>query len=285
MQFIDSHAHINAEQFKNHWQETITSAHQVGVTSIINNASNLHDSRWGIEQAEQSTSLYTTVGIHPEWFLESDEPVTDADFTTLRQLAIDSPKVVAIGEIGLDYTLDQDKATKRKQFDLIEPQIQLAIDLNLPITLHVRDLPGHTDCFTDMIAILQNFQHSTSEFRPPTSSAAPRLTGVFHCWVGTPAQAEQALNLGFYLSFSGILTYKSAGHILDVAAQAPEHRILIETDAPYLTPEPARSQKKPALNEPQYVIMTAEKLAVLRNVSLEHVAQMTTQNTRQLFSL
>src|SRR5690606_1896517 len=111
------------------------------------------------------------------------------------------------------------------------------------------------------------------------------IRGVFHCWVGTPDQARIALDLGFYLSFSGILTYKSAGHITEVAAIAPQERILIETDAPFLTPEPARSKLRQSTNLPEYVIMTAEKLAVSRGVDLDHIARTTTQNTCQLFKL
>lgn len=282
MQFIDSHAHINSEEFTHNWFHIVQNAVSAGVTTIINNASDLTNTKWGIEQANQSPHIYTTAGIHPEVFLESNQSITQSDFNNLRRLIEQSKKVVAIGEIGLDYTLDLEAASKTKQFNLIEPQIQLAIDLKLPLTLHVRDLPGRTECFTDLLGILKNFYDSPS---PVTRHPSQNLNGVFHCWVGTPDQAEQALDLGFYLSFSGILTYKSAGHITDVAAMAPSHRILIETDAPYLTPEPARSKLKPPVNLPEYVIMTAEKLADIRRTTLQEIAEITSQNAQRLFSL
>lgn len=287
MRFTDSHAHINSEEFRSNWQEVVQNAVDAGVTTIINNASDLPNTRWGIEQAKQSDHLYTTAGIHPEIFLETDQPVTQADVDNLRRFITPDAKVVAIGEIGLDYTLDPDQATKSKQFNLIEPQIQLAIDLNLPITLHVRDQPNQTNCFTDLISILKNFYTSSSQFTVSgqQSTVNSPLRGVFHCWVGNPAQAEQALDLGFYLSFSGILTYKSAGHITEVAAITPLEKILIETDAPFLTPEPARSKIKPRFNQPEYVIMTAEKLAEIRGESLESIAKATSQNTQRLFNL
>src|SRR5690606_28374456 len=120
-----------------------------------------------------------------------------------------------------------------KQHELLVKQLRLAHELNLPVVLHVRDQPGKTDCFTDVFTLLNEFTTSDND------SSTTQLAGVFHCWTGTPDQLTQAILLGFYVSFSGIITYKSAGHILDAAKSAPLDRILIETDAPYLTPEPA----------------------------------------------
>ena len=326
MEFIDSHAHLNAAEFKQNWPQIVQTATQSGIVSIINNAGDLASSEWGIEQSSNSPYLYATVGIHPEFFLESDQPVTSTEFNNLRRLAKNNVKVVAIGEIGLDYTLDVIKAPPAKQHELLVKQLEIAVELNLPVTLHVRDQPGQAKCFTDLLSILQQFttykpaniqglslSHresnpsklsqinfdnfndqktnlsaeslAISNLLPSNSSTTPRLTGVFHCWTGTPQQLQQALEIGFYVSFSGILTYKSAGHILEAAKLAPLDKILIETDAPYLTPEPARTTVRPSVNQPKYVIMTAEKLASIKGLSLQTIAEATVQNTRRLFKL
>ena len=320
MEFIDSHAYLNATEFKQNWPQIVQAATQSGVISIINNAGDLASSEWGIEQSNNSPHLYATAGIHPEFFLESDQPVTATDFNNIRRLAKDNAKVVAIGEIGLDYTLDPNRAPVAKQHELLIRQLEVALELGLPVTLHVRDQPGQTKCFTDIIQILQQFttykpdnlQNPTLSYpnqvlpklsqinsddydsqkvgslagsSTPTSSTTSQLTGVFHCWTGTPEQLQQALDLGFYISFSGILTYKSAGHILDAAKLAPLDKVLIETDAPYLTPEPARTTDRPSVNQPRYVIMTAEKLASIKGLPLQTIAEATIQNTRRLFKL
>ena len=323
MEFIDSHAHLNATEFKQNWLQIVQVATQSGINSIINNAGDLASSEWGIEQSNNSAHLYATVGIHPEFFLESNQPVTTTEFNNLRRLAKNNSKVVAIGEIGLDYTLDATKAPPAKQHELLVKQLEIAVELNLPVTLHVRDQPGQTKCFADLLNILQQFttyqpaniqelslsnlsssssklsQINSDNFNDQKASlvtessfsalsqsaASSRLTGVFHCWTGTPQQLQQALEIGFYVSFSGILTYKSAGHILEAAKLAPLDKILIETDAPYLTPEPARTTIRPSVNQPKYVIMTAEKLASIKELPLQTIAEATTQNTRRLFKL
>lgn len=271
---IDSHSHLNSEEFKNNWQNIVTEAKNAGLSAIINCGSDLADSEWSIAQAQQEPIVYATVGIHPE-HLAGQALVMEEQINNLRRLISISQKVVAIGEIGLDYTLDLNLAPKQLQIDLIKPQIELASQLHLPIILHVRDKKDSPDCFNDLVEIIKEY----------TTSQDSSLTGVFHCWTGTPDQAKQALNLGFYISFSGIVTYKSAGHIAEVATQVPDHKILIETDAPFLVPEPARSQIKPDYNQPKYVILTAEKLAQLRHVTTEHIITQTAHNAQTLFNL
>jgi TatD DNase family protein len=289
MQFIDSHAHLNAEQFSGNWENVVTEAKNAGLVSIINIGSDPQDSERGVVQANQEPIVYTTVGVHPE-SLAGRLPDMAVLINNLRRLISNSQKVVGIGEIGLDYTLDPVKAPKQIQFSLITAQITLALELSLPIVLHVRDQKDSNHCFDDLLVILHQFTTSekgvqNSNISLTTQKLAPRLTGVFHCWTGTPAQVQIALNLGFYISFSGILTYKSAGHILDAAKVVPDHRLLIETDAPFLTPEPARSQQHPSTNQPRYVILTAEKLAQVRDTTLGHIAEITTANTKLLFNL
>ncbi len=300
MTFIDSHSHLNSEEFKESWQTAVAAAKNNNVSVVINCGGDLSDSEWGTHQANQEPIVYATVGIHPEALTGSAPNMTEAT-NNLRRLISNSSKVVAIGEIGLDYTLDPDQSPKQAQIDLITPQIALAAELDLPIVLHVRDHKDSTNCFNDMIALLKQFKTSNDRFqaldsrfksnkktKPTPYNLEPRtshLSGVFHCWTGTPDQVKQALDLDFFISFSGILTYKSAGHILDAAAIVPDDRILIETDAPFLTPEPARSKEHPSVNESKYVILTAEKLAQVRNTTLEHIADITTENAKKLFKL
>jgi TatD DNase family protein len=273
MTFIDSHAHLNAAHFKDNWKDVVTEAKNSGISSIINMGSDLADSEWGVSQAQQEPIVYTTVGVHPE-FLTGQLPGMPALINNLRRLVASSSKVVGIGEIGLDYTLDAELAPPQAQHDLIEPQLELALRLGLPVSIHVRDQIGSTDCFNDTLRLIKQF----------TTSGKP-LIGVIHCWTGTVAQASSMLETGFYLSFSGILTYKSAGHITEVAQMVPESKLLIETDAPYLTPEPARSKQHPSVNEPKYVILTAEKLAELRQTDLQTIADSTSANAKRLFRL
>lgn len=297
MQFIDSHAHLNSPEFKDNWENVVTTAKKAGLSHIINCSGDLADSEWGIAQAEQEPIVYTTVGVHPE-SLAGQAPNPEQLVNNLRRIIAKSTKAVGIGEIGLDYTLGPAQAPKQAQIDLITPQLNLASDLNLPVVLHVRDQKGSTDCFHDLIQVLQQFTTSKESVKSSVVSRQPNLksqnselephnlSGVFHCWTGTSDQARIALSLNtFFISFSGILTYKSAGHILDAAAIVPDHRLLIETDSPFLTPEPARSKQHPSTNEPKYVILTAEKLAEVRNTTLSHIAEITTSNAKQLFNL
>ena len=381
MQFIDSHAHLNSTEFKENWKNIVATAKNAGLSAIINIAGDRHDSEWGIQQANQEPIVYATVGEHPE-ALTGQEVDTDELINNLRRLISNSQKVVGIGEIGLDYTLDPTLAPKSAQIELIKPQLQLAQELHLPVVLHVRDQPGQTDCFNDLIDLLQQFTTSNTSLSHPgatgdripavktihrdaiaslqhddrkrtglgsskTGTAAataarpssgsgerlrhentnleddiaviapynlqpnPRitltsnqqadseeqlqathnLTGIFHCWTGTPDQLATALELpDFYISFSGILTYKSAGHILDAAKLVPDDRLLVETDAPYLMPEPRRSlirkdKTQFPMCQPADVIITAQKLADIRGQSLEHIARVTAANARQVFKL
>ena len=290
MHFIDSHCHLSSPQFKQDWKGVVVQAKNAGVFTVINVGSDLTDSEWGRDQAEQTDGLFATAGIHPESLAHVPQDWID----NLRRLVGSSKKIVAIGEIGLDYTLDPAIASNEKQINLLKPQLELAAERHLPTVLHVRDQKDASDCFNDLLNILE--QLTTSQTAVPKSTDNQELItenifapGVFHCWTGTPEQAQQVLDLGFYISFSGILTYPTAGHILDAAKIVPLNRLLIETDAPYLVPEPQRTlfrrQKIASDNQPSYVTMTAEKLALVRGQTLEQIAQATTHNARQLFNL
>lgn len=280
MHFIDSHAHLNSNELYD-WEKAVIEAKNAGLSAIINIGSDLADSEKGVAQAKDEPIVYATVGIHPE-HLSGQASDMEQQLNNLRRLIDQTPKVVGIGEIGLDYTLDPHLAPKQVQLELLQPQLELASQLHIPVVLHVRDQKGSTDCFNDLVTILKQFTTHSLDSSQLTSN---RLTGVFHCWTGTPDQAETALELGFFISFSGIVTYKSAGHISDAATMVPDNRLLIETDAPYLVPEPARSDKRTAINEPKYVILTAEKLASLRQTTLQHIAEITATNAQRLFKI
>ncbi len=282
MNYFDAHNHLNDGLFESNFRKVAEEAAMVGVVGMVINGGDLESSRRAVEIAEQVDIGYAAVGIHPEDLYCSEQRTANSQqIDDLRLLAGSSKKIVAIGELGLDYTLatsDERRATdKQEQFELIEAQLGLADELGLPVVLHVRDVAGSEECFGDMIGLLKNF---------------PQLTGQFHCWTGTVSQMEQALALDFYISFSGILTYGSAGHIAEVAKKVPADRILVETDGPFLIPEPRRTEmRKEGLRNherlclPEYVTMTTEKLAELRQEAVEIIAQQTTDNARRLFTI
>jgi TatD DNase family protein len=278
--FIDSHAHLCAPQFKDTWKSVVDRARRAGVTHIINIADDLQEGEWGRIQAEQAENVYLTVGIHPENIDERPEQWLN----NVRRIASESRKIVGIGEVGLDYTLSPDRAV---QHEVFRQHIELAVDLELPLVIHLRDVPGQTTAWNDAFTILKSY---------------PQARGVFHCWTSTPDLALQALALGFYLSYSGILTYKNAESIRLSAKETPLDRILIETDAPYLLPEPARSYTKSTRTqqliidaefqieqtptcEPAHVTMTARKLADILGLTTQEIAEATSKNTIRLFGL
>jgi TatD DNase family protein len=276
MNFTDSHAHICAPQFKSNWKNIVTEANNAGVSTIINIGDNLDEGEWAIQQANQTNGLFATVGIHPAYIQTiHHQPLADW-LNNLRRLLTSSPKVVGLGEIGLDATL---AVSREDQVHLLTEQLRLALDLQLPVVLHVRDVPS-----TNPQAgwVWPTIIHTMEKFST--------LQAVYHCWTGPANSLADVITLGHYVSFSGILTYPNAEPIVKAASSTPLNRILIETDAPYLIPEPKRTQlrqlrQKDALCLPGYVTMTAQALADLRQISLPEVAEHTTANTQKLFRL
>lgn len=276
--FFDAHNHLNNELFDDSWRTVVEGAREAGVVGMINNGGDLISSRRAVEQAEAVEGVWAAVGIHPEDLPLKRELVVELE--ELGRLARSSKKIVAIGELGLDALLASSvkgEASRERQLELIEPQLALAEELDLPVVLHVRDVAGSEACFEDMVRLLRNF----------------RLRGQFHCWTGTVRQMEKVLDLdGFMISFSGILTYGSAEHIAEVARLVPAERMLVETDGPFLVPEPARTEMRrlglrnhERLCLPDHVIMTATRLAGIRGISVEKVGEITTNNASLLFGV
>ena len=256
---IDSHVHLDDPRYHSDLPEVLARAREAGVHICITIGCDLATSRAAVDLATRYPSIYATVGVHPHEVSRLEEPWYDE----LIQLA-HHPKVVAYGEIGLDYHYDH--SPRDVQRHRLREQIQLARRLALPIILHTREAQA------DTIAILRKEQ-------------ADEVGGVFHCFSGDQWLAEQALELGFYVSFSGIVTFRNAAALGEIVRMVPDDRLLVETDAPYLTPTPYRGKR----NEPAYVRYVAEKIAELRNgndpAALEYIAQITTENCRRLLKI
>ncbi len=257
MLLIDTHCHLDFHQFNDDRAAVIERAREAGVTRMIIPAVDLHNCHDVIRVAEQFEGVYCAVGVHPN----STAGWESRDIDELRGFA-DHPKVVSIGEIGLDYHWD--KSPKEMQFKAFIDQMQLAHELDLPIIIHNREAS------LDVIRLL---------------SESPLVgkwnAGVMHSFSAPRPIARQALDLGFHLGFTGPLTFKKAQALRDISADIPLDRILLETDAPFLTPEPKRGKR----NEPSYVPHIAAKLADVRGISVEDVATATTANAVRLFGL
>lgn len=251
---VDTHTHIQMRQFKSDQADVARRALAEGVTRMVVPGVDVPTSRDAVILARAWPGhIFAAAGTHPH----DAETLTDAAFAELRALAAE-PEVVAIGEIGLDFY--RNLAPREAQFAAITRQITLAREVDLPIILHNRD--SHPE----MIATLK---------------AHGGVRGVFHCFIGDRQMARDALDLGFYLSFAGPVTYPRNTELMDVATWAPLDRILVETDAPYLTPVPYRGKR----NEPSYVALTARHIAGLRNIPFEEFAEAASRNAAALFRL
>lgn len=256
MQFVDSHCHLNMldlSAYQGDLGALIEQAKRVGVQHILCVGVDLIHAQEVLDIAERFADVSASVGVHPSEKIT----ITRADIMEFAR----HPKVIAIGETGLDYHYnDSGLDEQREHFRL---HIRIAKELNKPLIIHSRSAQA------DTIRILQE-------------EDAQSVGGVMHCFTESWAMAEQALALNFYISFSGIITFKNAIEVAEVAKKVPLERILIETDAPYLTPVPHRG-KKP--NEPQYVIFVAERIAQLKNISVKQVSEQTTNNFFKLFPI
>ncbi len=250
---IDSHAHLEMKEFDCDREKVIERARQAGVGFVITVGTNLMLSRKAVELAERHENIYATVGIHPHDVVNTDNKT----FDTLLELA-HRKKVVAYGEIGLDFF--RNISPQEKQLDLFGRQLELANELKLPVIIHDRDAHEQT---LKMV------------------KASSVRCGVFHCFSGDYNMAKQCIALGFYISVPGVVTYDKAKTIQDVVRHVPLSSILLETDAPYLAPIPHRGKR----NEPSFIIHTAKKVAELKGVSLEEVAEATTRNAKSLFHI
>jgi len=251
---IDSHCHLDSDQFDEDREVVIERALAVGIKHMvaIGTGNGPPDLEAGIRLADKYEAFYATIAVHPH----DASKATPETFKALADL-VQHPKVIAIGEMGLDYHYDfSPRETQRAVF--IE-QMQIAAGAKKPIVIHTRE------AWDDTISVIREHWDIS-------------LGGIMHCFSGNPAQAQHALDLGFYLSFGGIVTFPKALDIQEAARQAPADRILLETDAPYLAPIPKRGKR----NEPAFMVETARKLAQLRGVSEQEIAESTTANFRRL---
>ena len=254
MPIFDTHAHYDDEAFDLDRDEVLSSLRQSGVGMILDPGCTLESSRMALELAERYPFCFAAVGIHPE----NCADFTQADLETLRSLA-EHPKCVAIGEIGLDYHWEENPPKEHQQ-QVLRAQIELALNMNLPVIIHDRD--AHADC----LSIIRDY---------------PDLRGVFHCFSGSAEMAEELLNLGWYLGFDGPVTYKNARKAPEVAAVTPLNRILIETDSPYMAPVPHRGKR----NDSRYLPAVIETLAAWKGVSPQELEQKTFENGLRLFGM
>ena len=252
--FIDTHAHLYDERYDDDRAEMIARAAEAGVTQIISMGDTMAASAQVVADAEQYPTLYAAVGVHPE----SACVLTDAERAQLLTWA-KHPKVVAIGEIGLDYYWEKDPQVRAVQRELFVVQLNLARAAGLPVCIHDREAHG------DMLAILQE--------------AGRDLTGVLHCYSGSIETARELWKMGYYIGIDGPLTFKNAAKLPDIVREAPRELLLIETDSPYLAPVPKRGKR----NEPAYVVHVAAKIAEIRGESVEEVARYTTENAWRLY--
>jgi len=250
---IDTHSHLNFPDFSKDYPDVIARAKKAGIVAIVNVGADLPTSKRAIELAQKEDLCYATVGIHPT----NTNNLKDEDCQELEGLA-QKKKVVAIGEIGLDYFHNSTpKEIQKRSFEL---QILLAKKLNLPVIIHNRD------AHQDVLAILKEKEVKK---------------GVMHCFSGDINLAREVLSLGLHISFSGNLTYKKNEDLRAVAKEVPLKKLLLETDCPYLPPQPSRGKR----NEPGFLTYTAEALAKIKGISLEELGEITTKNAKELFGI
>jgi TatD DNase family protein len=263
---IDIHCHLNFHRFEGDYDQVINSAFAAGVTKIINAGTKIDSSKLAVDLAQKYDNLYAVIGVHPH---HADKP-EEGWFEELEKLA-KMPKVVGIGEIGMDYFSykSNDIVDPKLQKEVFIKQVELAYELKLPLQIHNRQAGA------DILDILEN-----------NKSLLLDIPGMFHCFAGNMKILKRALNLGFYIGFDGNITYKGLApgedtDLKDLAKYTPMDRIVVETDSPYLAPEPKRGSR----NMPEYVIITARFIANLKGIAFEDFEAKTTQNATKIFSI
>lgn len=253
--FFDTHAHLNAEQYNEDLKEVIDRALSEGISNIVVVGFDRPTIEKAMKLAEEYEFIYASVGWHPVDAID----MTDEDLQWIEELS-QHPKVVALGEMGLDYYWD--KSPKDIQKEVFRKQIQLAKKVKLPIVIHNRDATA------DIVEILEE-------------EGAGEVGGIMHCFSGSPEIAKECVDMNFYISLGGPVTFKNAKKPKEVADVIPLDKLLIETDCPYLTPHPYRGKR----NEPSYVKLVAEQIADIKGISVEEVASATTENAKKLFGI
>lgn len=258
MGFFDNHSHLNDEKFDNDRSEIVNEIYEDGTTNFITAGYNVESSKKAIEIASKYDFIYATAGISPNDIPQSEEELWK-QLKEIKQLAKSNKKILAIGEIGLDYYWNEENKELQK-LAFIE-QIKIANELNLPIVIHTRE------AVMDTILILKKYQVENK--------------GVFHCCPQNRELIKEGLKLGFYISFAGPITFKSSKNAEEMIKLVPNNRILIETDSPYLAPEPVRGTR----NIPSNVKYIAKKIADVKELSLEDIEKITLENTKKVYKI
>ena len=255
---FDSHAHVAFEQFNEDRQEVIKRARDGGVDGWIEVGADILSSKEAVQLAKEEKNVFASVGVHPEHVDELQEE----DWGLLNKLMQES-EVVAVGEVGFDYFRG---GKYSDQLPAVNRFIEMSVEKELPVIWHIRN-GVENDAHEDLISLLRDLSDNK------------RPSGVAHTFSGTVKQAEAYVELGLYIGISGIVTFKNAGQLLDVVKTISIERLLIETDCPYLAPEPYRGQR----NEPSYVKYVAEKIALIKDIHISDVKRITSENTQKLF--
>ena len=251
--YFDTHAHYCDKRFDEDRDELLGSMPGMGVSLILNSGSSLRSSKFSLDLADKYDFIYASIGVHPH----DSRSMTDGTITELEKM-LEHPKAVAVGEIGLDYHYDfSPREVQRARF---REQLELARWLNKPVIIHEREA-------------LQDTLDTVREYRD--------LTGVFHCFSGSLETAKIILDMGWYLSFTGIITFNNARRALEVLEKMPADRIMLETDCPYLAPDPKRGRRNSSL----YLPYIAGKVAEIRGMSVDEVAALTTENGKRFFKI
>ncbi len=254
---FDTHAHYDDKRFDEDRDEILSSMPKNGVGLILNPGCNIETSKKAIEYAEKYSHVYAAVGIHPEYIEEIE---LDSTIKELKTLVLSSKRIKAIGEIGLDYYWVKQPELRAKQAELLRRQLALAKEFDMPVIIHDRE------AHADTLKIVEEF---------------PEVKGVFHCYSGSTEMAQRLISLGYLISFTGVITYKNAKKAVEVVENIPLDKLMIETDSPYMSPEPFRGKRNSSL----YVYRMAEAIADIKNIPLDEVINQTTENGKKLFNI
>jgi len=249
---FESHAHILAKQFDQDRNEVIQRALENGIRAVLNVSDDMETSKKAVIYANENSQIFSSVGIHPH----NGNDFKEEDLDILKKLALEQ-KTLAIGEIGLDYYYDF--CEKNKQKDVFTKQLELAKQMDMPVIIHDRD------AHKDTIDILSSF--------------GKNINGVMHCYSGSAESSKILLNLGLYISFTGVITFKNASKSIEALKAIPVDRILLETDCPYMSPEPFRGTR----NEPRNLVYIARKMAEVKQISYEKLLEHLWDNSFNLF--
>ncbi|MEZ4698911.1 MAG: TatD family hydrolase [Rhodothermales bacterium] len=259
---IDTHAHIYLDRFEPDRDAMMGRAKEAGVEAIVMPAIDVASVEQALALCDRYPGLYVMAALHPS----ETKAARESDFEAIASFCADA-RVVAVGESGMDYYWD--RSFDAEQESAFRRHIRLAIETELPLILHSRDKQGRDEVHRDMVRILKE-----------EGAGDPRLRGIFHCFGGPAWLVDEAIGMGFLLGIGGTLTFKNSG-VAELVREVPLEHLVLETDAPYLAPEPHRGKR----NEPAYVRLVAERLAAIRQLSLDDVAAVTTQNARRLFGI